>query len=184
MLGLVAGLLTVVAAPPAAAMPILDQSNTTPDDLLSVINEGCTRVAQTFTAGVSGTLTGVNIDVRSSPDARPLRVVIRPASNDRPLGSPLGVRNLRRPQAPLTRLVAFDEEIPMVAGQQYAIQVNYRRAEAGVSPGHGDWQGGSGNQYLGGRSFSGGCSFGDTGFWHVMPISDDLHFRTYVEPAP
>jgi hypothetical protein len=175
-----------ISAFPAAATSVLDQSNTTPDDLLSIINEGCTYVAQTFTAGVSGSLTGVNIDVRSTPDAHPLRVVIRDARNDRPLGSPLGIRNMRRPQAPLSRLIVFHEEIPVVAGQHYAIQVSYRAAGVGpgVFLGRGDWHGGSGNQYLDGRSLSGDCSFGDTGFWHVMPISDDLHFRTYVEPAP
>ena len=172
-----------LSASPAAAMPVLDQSYTSPGDLFMVINEACTYAAQTFTAGVTGTLTGVNIDVQSSPDAPPLRVAIREAVNNRPSGTPLGVQYLADPTAPLSRLVTFDQAIGVVAGHHYAIVVKYRGAEAEAGGSLGGWVGGMNNQYLRGLAVSGDCSgFGGPGFWQLWP-SYDLHFRTYVEPT-
>jgi hypothetical protein len=167
---------------PAAAVPVLDQSFTSPGSLFMVINEACTYAAQTFTAGVTGTLTGVRIDVQSNPDAPPLRVAIRKAVYNRPSGAPLGVQYLADPDAPLSRLITFDQQIGMLAGHHYAIVVKYRGAEAGVGGSMGGWDGGADNEYVRGRAVSGDCSgFGGPGFWHVWP-SYDLHFRTYVEP--
>jgi hypothetical protein len=184
ILGLAAGMFTLAAALPATATSVLDQSFTTPDDLFSAIGEGCTYIAQTFTAGVTGTLTGVNIDVQANPDAPPLRVVIRRTHNGSPLGTPLGVRSLAYPKAPLSRLIAFDEGISVVAGRLYAIQVNFRGVEAG-SGGQGGWDGAIDDHYLGGRAMGGDCpSYGDPGFWDVTASPYDLHFRTYVEPTP
>jgi hypothetical protein len=185
MLGLAAGMLTMLSAAPAEAMPVVDQSYTTPGHLLAVINEGCKYVAQSFTVGVSGTLTGVNIDVQSAREVvPPLRVVIRRSRHNRPLGPPLGVRSLADPRAPLTRLIAFDEAIPVVAGEHYAIQVNYQGAEPGAGHSLGAWDGGTDNGYVGGLAIFGDCpGYGGT-FWYVLDPSYDLHFRTYVEPAP
>jgi hypothetical protein len=178
-------LLVVLSAPPAAALPVLDQSFDNPDGLAAAINEGCKYVVQTFTAGVTGTLSGVNVNVISRRDASPLRIAIRDATSGRPKGSPIGIRNLAEPQARLSRLIAFGEEIPVVAGHQYAIQVSYLGAEPGFGAGQGSWAGGTGNQYLGGRILFGECPFrGGAPFWHVEDLSFDLHFRTYVEPAP
>jgi hypothetical protein len=184
ILGLAAGMLTVAAAPPATAMPILDQSFTTSGHLVFVINEGCKYAAQSFTVGVTGMLTGVNIDVQKGlEDVPPLRVVIRHSRHNRPFGPPVGSRSLADPQAPLTRLIAFDESIPVVAGEHYAIQVNYQGAEPGAGQGLGAWYGGFENEYPGGRAAAGDCpGYGST-FWYVDP-SYDLHFRTYVEPTP
>ncbi len=185
MLGLVAGILTVVVALPATATSVLDQSFTTPDDLFAAIGEGCTYQAQTFTAGVTGTLTGVNIDVQANPDAPPLRVVIRRTHNGAPLGTPLGVRSLAYPKAPLSRLIAFEDGIPVVAGRLYAIQVNFRGVRAGAGSGAGGWDGAIDNHYLGGRAMAGDCpGYGDPGFWDIASSPYDLHFRTYVEPTP
>jgi deazaflavin-dependent oxidoreductase (nitroreductase family) len=45
-----------LSAGPAEATPVLDQSFTTPTNLGAGLNQGCKYVAQTFTAGVTGTL--------------------------------------------------------------------------------------------------------------------------------
>jgi hypothetical protein len=55
----------------------LDQSFVAPFDLLADINDCCRFIAQTFTAGLTGTLAGVNMDV-GSDSTFPLHVVIRP----------------------------------------------------------------------------------------------------------
>ena len=176
----------VLAAPPATAMPVLDQSFTAPDDLSGTINDGCKYLAQTFTAGVIGMLTGVNVNVISRRDAPPLRIAIRDATNDRPQGPPLGIRYQTQRRVRLFgRLIGFSERIPVVAGHRYAIQLNYGGAEPTPGVGLGSWAGGTGNHYLGGRMLAADCpAYGDTRFWHVEDISFDLHFRTFVEPAP
>lgn len=166
-------------------MPVLDQSYTEPDGVGAAINEGCRYIAQTFTAGLTGTLTGVNVDILSRRDAPPLRITIRHAMNDRPQGAPLGIRYQAQRRVRLFGSpIAFSEEISVVAGQRYAIQVNYGGAELG-SGWLGSWAGGAGNGYLGGRKLGGDCpTYGGTGFWHAEDPFVDLHFRTFVDPAP
>ena len=58
------------------AQPVIDQSFTSPSDLSAFINECCAFVAQTFTAGLTGTLDGVYIDVGSNNSPFPLHVAI------------------------------------------------------------------------------------------------------------
>lgn len=181
-------LLTVTWAPPAAATPVVDQSFTSPYNLGANINEGCKYIGQSFTAGMTGNLTAVNLDQRSirSDGTPPLRVAIRTVANNKPYGDPLGFRYLYYPQAPLSRLITFRQEIPVVAGQQYAIVVSYRGSEPGAGQALGFWYGATGDPYPGGRMFAGQCpSYSYTGFWYVSTgwASYDLHFRTYVEPA-
>jgi hypothetical protein len=169
-----------LVAPPAAATKMLDQSFTTGYNLGAWIGDGCEFVAQTFTAGITGALTGVNIDVESIPGAPPLRVVIRTGTRGRPSGPPLAVRYLSNPQAPLSRLIAFAQPIPVVAGQQYAIQVNYRGVKSRTEAGW--WKGVAGDPYPGGQMLAGNCSDQPTPFW-FSSVPSDVHFRTYVEPA-
>lgn len=51
------------------AQTVVDQSFTSPNNLGAAINECCAFVAQTFTAGLSGTLAGVNINVIPSENS-------------------------------------------------------------------------------------------------------------------
>jgi hypothetical protein len=172
---LASGALLSISAVPAAAVPIVDQSFTTPDNLAESIRGPGYYVAQTFTAGITGNLTGVNIDVNGL-SAPPLRVVIRTAPDGKPSGKALAIRYLPRDgQFPLSRLITFNGPIPVTAGMQYAIQLNY----AGVTGG-GSWDGARGNVYAGGWELWHAPAAQP--YWLVNP-DEDLHFRTYVDPA-
>jgi hypothetical protein len=74
--------------------------------------------------------------------------------------------------------------IPIVAGVQYAIVVNYEGAPPpGPGQFQGGWAGASGNQYPGGAAYA---SFLDGISWVVEEaglLGADLHFQTYVNPA-
>jgi hypothetical protein len=171
---LASGVLLSISAVPAAAVPIVDQSFTTPDTTAEGIYSPGHYVAQTFTAGITGNLTGVNIDVNAD-SAPPLRVVIRTAPDGKPSGPALAIRYLPRDsQFPLSRLITFNSPIPVTAGMQYAIQLNY----AGVISG--SWVGARGNVYAGGWELW--HAPGAQPYWLVIP-DEDLHFRTYVDPA-
>jgi len=182
--------LTVLLATPAEATPVVDQEFTkvTNVSVTAVINAGCKYAGQTFTAGLSGTLTGVNIEVSSNEGAPPLRVAIRATRWGRPSGDPLGVHYLKNPQAPLTRLITFPQQIPLLAGERYAIVVSYKGAQPAPGPGFGSWAG-AGTQsppslYPRGRMFFGDCPlYGLSTFWNFDPGLSlyDLHFRTYME---
>ncbi len=111
-------LLGVVA--PCHAVPLLDQSFTTPSNLGGVINECCAFIAQTYTAGLSGALVGVNIDVQSS-SSFPLHVAVRRVTRGVPNALLLGETTLSSSSAPLSLLITFPEEIEQVGGAQYAI---------------------------------------------------------------
>jgi hypothetical protein len=169
---------------PAYAAPVLDQSFTAPDDLANIINEGCRLAAQTFTAGVTGTLAGVNIDVRSFYPTYPLRVAIRTARGGNPTSTFLGVALLKKDNnAPLSRLITFPTTVSVSAGRSYAIVVNYKGAVPGAGQGQGYWRGATGNVYTRGHLLGGECpSYGGTAYWHPFPTYD-VHFRTFVDPS-
>jgi hypothetical protein len=181
----IVAVLMMMPAPAALATPVVDQSHTTTlptSSLSAAINEGCKYMAQTFTAGITGTLTGVNLSIDSNPGAPPMRVAIRAVLNGVPYGAPLSVRYLFNPEAPLSRLITFPQQIPVVAGGSYAIVVSYKGS---LGHGWGWWDGSTGDLYLRGRNISGECpSYSTPRFWYWWPKSFDLHFRTYVEPAP
>jgi len=52
---------------PTARADTLDQSNTAVGSLQAEVNEGVLFVAQTFTAGITGDLTRIQIDLSSQP---------------------------------------------------------------------------------------------------------------------
>jgi hypothetical protein len=155
---------------------VLDQSFTVPSSFGAVINDCCRFVAQTFTAGLSGTLAGVNLSVESA-SSFPLHVAIRTVQpSGVPSSTVLGETTLSSSSAPLSLLITFPQTIQITAGVQYAIVVNYEGApppERGRSLG--SWPGGAFDGYPAGRSFA---SFADGISWFENLI--DLHFRTYV----
>jgi hypothetical protein len=184
-LGLVALLAGAGAggAPSVAADPaVIDQSYTTltTTGVTSLINECCRFLAQTFTAGISGTLEGVNIEVRSS-SPYPLHVAIRSVGSDgTPTTQVLGETTLSSSAAPLTMLITFPQRIEITAGDHYAIVVDYPAAPpSGAGRGQGVWDGGSYDPYAGGRAYD---SYGDQGLtWFYEPTVDgDQFFRIYV----
>ncbi len=161
---------------PGTAAPVLDQSFTSPGYLGANINSCCRFVAQTFTAGLNGTLTGINVDITTIGNY-PLHIAIRTVANGAPSSTVLGETTLGVVSAPLSLLITFPQTIHVVSGIEYAIVADYEGAPAGEWQGW--WNGASG---VGGDPYPRGTeytSYSDGVSW-VRRV-DDLHFQTYVE---
>jgi len=162
------------------ATSTVDQAFTGENSAASIINDGASSVAQTFTAGLSGTLTGINIDIYSYyvPGNFPLHVAIRGVNDGLPNNLVLGETTLNVSAISLDRPVTFPQMIPVTAGLQYSIVVNY----AGATPqdhAQGAWIGSTATD-----GYVGGMPFGLYGQTWTPTSSIDLHFRTYVQPVP
>jgi hypothetical protein len=172
----------VKAAPPP---PVLDQSFTSPSGGAGIINECCSFVAQTFTAGRDGVLAGVNIETYDAtvtePDA-PLRVAIRDVVNGAPGQTILAETVLPSETVPLSQLITFPQMVQLRSGVRYAIVVNledpFPTARAG-------WVGATGDAYPRGDECA---SLNDGLSWFCYDGESepffDLHFQTYVTPPP
>lgn len=166
---------------------IVDQSLVGPNsDMTQPFGGDIDFLAQTFTAGVSGELVGVNVDVEATGTV-PLTVAIRTV-RDGPGGAVasetvLGSVTLDSSGAALSRFIAFPQPIASTAGTTYAIVVDYAEGLGGV---HGAWIGELGDAYPGGTIA--GCVFvpaSETEVCEWVALSDrDLHFRTYVDVDP
>lgn len=178
-------LLLTFLAMPAWADTVVDQSFISggPAFLEAALNP-LSPVAQTYTAGLTGILAGVNIDVSKSPGILPifpLRVQIQSVTGGIPTGNVLGDVTLGTDNSPLSSLITFPELVPQVAGTQYAIVVDYPTvpSDFGRPPGH--WSGNTGNQYLGGQFLA---FVPETQSWFSFDGgADDLHFQTFVNTA-
>jgi hypothetical protein len=176
--------LPVLAAPAAAAEEtVIDQSFTS-GTLEALINECCPFVAQTFTAGVSGVLAGVNVDVFDCcASTASLRVAITTVDADhQPTDVALGQTTVDTCCPDLARLIPFPQTIPVQAGVEYAIVLSYPDGPpAGAGGAQGAWLGFVGDGYPRGRGllFLPGDGWIESGFGPM-----DLHFRTYVEQLP
>lgn len=159
----------------------IDQSVTSPSDLSALINDGFRYVAQTFTAGRTGQLEGVEIAVTGVTDA-PLRVSIRPAEDGIPGTYVYSEGTLPSGSSTIGSIVWLNGAVPQKPGDQLAIVVDYPSAPP-PSPDdmQGYWSGASGNTngdvYLGGAA----SASLDGVNWNVTP-ADTLHFRTYLFP--
>ena len=174
--------LVAAAAQSWATAAVLDQSFTGANSARLVINDSAASVAQTFTAGVSGTLTWVNIDIYSywEPSYVPLHVTIHGVTDGSPNNTILGERILTGVSGiSLDQPIGFAQTIPVTAGLQYAIVVDYW-AEYPSGRALGAWQGSSVDGYAGGMAFE--LPWSGQG-WTPVP-SVDAHFRTYVQPVP
>jgi hypothetical protein len=151
---------------------------TSPTNLGSAINECCKFVAQTFTAGRTGVLTGVNVDVQGFGSSR-LRVAIRTVEDGLPTALVLTETALDSSSSSLSELITFPQQVQVVSGTEYAIVVSYDGAPPpGPGQGQGGWAGATGNAYPSGAllfSVDGVSWSGEPGF--------DAHFRTYVMGA-
>ncbi len=167
-------------APGPARADTVDQSFTGAPDLGGNINDCCAFVGQTYTAGLTGTLAGVSIDVVASQDnSFPLDVQIRSVVGGVPTSTILGETTTS--VFSLSDVITFPQTIPQVAGDQYAIVVDFLGAPPpGPGSPDGTWAGAIGG-YAGGNavfSMDGGVTFpgGDGGA--------DLHFITFVNAVP
>jgi len=162
---------------PSKAQFSLDQSFTPPFNLSVGIDECCAFVAQTYTAGKTGTLAGVSVDVISTSAFR-LHVAIRTVAGGLPTTTVLGDVTLSSNASGLSQIIVFPQSIPQVTGVQYAIVVNYAGTPPeGPGQDQGSWLGNTGNGYAGGGLFF--SSHGGSSFFSISHDSD-LHFRTFV----
>jgi hypothetical protein len=161
----------------------LDQSFITGNDLSAGLYGRPVFEAQSYTAGITGTLQGVAIDVTAIDVTQVARLQIEAIVGGVPSNVVLGsARAASGGDLAITTVIPFSTAIPQVAGQQYAILVDYPDAPPFVDniENTASWNGSDGNLYPAGTLFStfdGGTtwqSFASDGF--------DLHFQTFVVP--
>src|SRR5215470_10448573 len=98
------GIGSMRSAPDITLTTVIDQSFTSQTNFGGNINECCKFVAQTFTAGLTGTLAGINLDVTSG-SSFPLHVAIRTVTaSGIPGPTILGETTLGSSSAPLSLL--------------------------------------------------------------------------------
>lgn len=176
-----------------ARADILDQSFSAAGGLLAEINEGFFAIAQSFTAGITGDLLRIQVDVVSQPiqgsigsiSPYPIDVSILAVANDLPTIVLTSV-TLPPDNYLLGTSIFLPQPIPVVAGDQYAISVNYVGAPPiGPGSGQGHWIGGIGDPYHGGKMFFtlDGHSWTCDGLVGTGKCDFDLAFRTFVEPT-
>jgi hypothetical protein len=157
---------------------IIDQSFTSPYGLGANINECCEYVAQIFTPEITGSLTGVNIDVLSEKLSK-LHVAIHTVENGLPTWNVLGSTILNSAGSPLSENITFPQVIPVVAGVKYAIVISYVDAPPpGAGQSQGVWQGAINDVYKSGEMLI----FYD-GSWIYNGLGYDVHFQTHVAPT-
>ena len=175
-------MLALLGFPPVVfGNSIVDQSFTAGTNLTTVINDCCAYVAQTYTAGITGTLNSIRIDTRTHGFADPLSLDIqaRSVSGGLPTSTILGdVFFSGTPN--FADVISFaSEHVPQLAGEQYAIVVHYIDAPPAGHP-EGRWDGAVGDLYPDGAdllSFDGGLS------WVGIADGFDSHFVTMVDTA-
>jgi hypothetical protein len=156
----------------------LDQSFNSPTNLGSSINDCCAFIGQTYTAGKTGVLTGVAVDVESTSLHR-LHVAIRTVASGLPTTTILGEVTLGSSASNLSQVIVFPHSIPQVAGVQYAIVVSYPDAPPQGSA-QGVWRGSTADGYSRGDLVA--SSDGGTSFYFSGQNDADVHFKTYVSP--
>jgi len=184
-------LLIALCAIRTAHADTLDQSNTVVNggELGVELNSAYFFDAQTFTDGITGDLTRIQLELLSQPqhgemgDISPfsIGVQIRGVSNGIPTADVLSSVVLPPGNYLLGTFIDFSQPAFVIAGHQYAISVNYIGAPPlGPDSGQGELQGNLFNAY------SGGSTFGsvDGSSWFSLETDGDIFFQTYVEPTP
>ena len=159
--------------------PVLDQSFISPFNHGADINSAFPDVAQTFTAGMSGTLAAVSVDIAFiGYGSMPLEIQIRSVIAGTPTATVLGDIVLPTGTVTLSQQIWFPQVIPITAGSQYAIVAGY----TGTAPPASQyvWYGAGGADYYPGGSEA--YSFNGTTWVTSFPY--DGHFQTFVVPVP
>jgi hypothetical protein len=159
----------------AASTGTLDQSFTRSGNLSEVISSVCPYAGQTFTAGRTGTLTGVELDVFGFvPNL--LNVQFRTVTDTGiPSNTILGHITLPSNSSVLGQMVTFPQRIHITAGRQYAIVAHYEGSIDAYYDG-GLWNGGTENAYASGAMVVHCINAG----WRTNHDGWDLHFQDYV----
>ena len=162
----------------AGADPLLDQSFTGPTTAQAALGACCAYVGQTFSAGRTGVLAGVNVQVEAdASNSLPLDTAIRGVdSSGLPNSTILAQTTLNSSSSFLDQLITFRQGVRVTAGTEYAIVVNYEGLpQGGLS---GGWDGGLDNPYPRGTA----VASSDYGVSWFSLAGLDLEFQTYVEP--
>lgn len=166
------------AALAAAATPIgtYDQGNAISPGFGGAVHSNLTR-AQTFTAGVTGRLTQVDVAVyRYFDDSQPLTVTIETVVDGTPSGNSLGTTVLPAAQVPVSDFpdgefvsVPLSHPVDVTSGAQYAIVLRSSIAFSYL------WI--SGMPYTSGMPFQ---MVMENPVWLPEPNVADYAFRTFV----
>ena len=130
---IVVALLLLVSLPSCVfAGPIVDQSFTAGGDLTTIINESCAYIAQTYKAGLTGTLDSIKIDtgLNGFGDPLSLDIQIRSVSGGVPTSTILGETVFAGTPSFSNAISFASQNISQVAGVQYGIVVHYVGAPA------------------------------------------------------
>ena len=136
-------------------------------------------LAQTFTVGLTGVLTGVDVYVMRLVGDADLIVEVRPTVGGVPVESDVAALAsvvIPRASVPLPSDVGFTSvdltsfRVNVLAGQVLAIVL---RTQGQTTY---QWEGSAGNKYVGGALFSRSPS------WAVVHPNFDLGFQTFVQP--
>ena len=166
--------LTVMTAVPASAAAQLDQSSALSGGGSSVINSN-QQNAQLFTAGLSGSLTRVELGLSSTNAVTSLTVFITAASNGTPTGPTLSTVTLSTSDlasvttTPSMLSVTFPAPATIVAGNQYAINATTTGSN-------------SLNWHAGATYAGGNFAVYAAPTWYTYNF--DVAFATYVDSAP
>jgi hypothetical protein len=181
-LALMVGCVVCLAIPGAALAGTLDQQQTLATGPQAEVYSN-QAWAQTFTAGLSGGLDQVDLNLAqqilgASAPTTPLTVELRNVSGGAPGGTVLGTQSVAPTTPPVYPAngfvsVSFSPTVPVVAGTQYAIVAS----TSGGSSGEYGWYGAGGDTYTRGDPFF--QQPPGTGPW-TMPVTLDLSFKTYV----
>jgi hypothetical protein len=172
-----ASLIACVAVPEVAAAGELDQQQTLGN---GTVVFDFSSLAQTFTAGKSGSLDQVDLELsKSGPNIAAITVQIRSVSAGAPGTQVLSSASIQPSQVvtgtPAFVPVGFAAPASVAAGAQYAIVV----FTTGMSDVY-RWVQSTTNPYPVGSEFSNSSS-PPTTTWNAFP-ADDFAFKTYVAP--
>jgi hypothetical protein len=166
----------VEAHPASKAVFHLDQSFQGLTDANLSLNSGSKLAAQTYRANLTGRLAAVSVQVVDGGTER-LRVSIWATAGGLPTHS-LGSHLLETSEASFTDIITFAEHIPQVAGEIYAIVLDYPTAPPNEA--QGTWSASSVSQnYPGGGLYTSN----DGSTWSIASgaaFSADAFFKTYV----
>jgi len=176
-----------IAAAPTSADTI-DQSfitSTSSTFTLSCPGPCSSSLVQSYTAGLTGNLTGVNINIVSTSPQIPIEIVIL-SLNGSVQGSngfnSLGVTTVMpnsSGQIPLSMLITFPTAIAQVAGQVYAIRVRNPGNDSSLS-----WSGDPSPSGAGTGIYTVGLglTFDGISFSVIGNTLFDFNFQTHVQP--
>lgn len=172
--------------PGVASAGTLDQQQTASENFY-VIDSG-SSLAQTFTAGISGSLDRVDLLLSETPSSGlpPVKVDIRDVGSVGPAPTVLASASIPAASIPQTFTfvpATFASPAAVAAGRRYAIV-----AYSGTEGSYYKWGAEvSADLYPGGAVFSDTTNFppGPSTLWNLVNGGkSDLAFKTYVVPAP